>query len=1638
METHQYVSSVGVSTAREAQATAAATTAFANAHVVRPFLSHAQASLLVELFSPMQLIFEPAVLWAHPIQRTIHNFLEAYVRRKAGPCLEVGAHPRSINENGAVLHRCFLPPDGRDRQRWQDCPRRGPANNIRRALLADRPATDLSFCVRGFENCRFHAEVGIALYSLHELHPRQVAVAMRRHGMSTLYAVLHLPAEALLPPGVYQSGPYVARNQDDRVIVTYEGDTSAGYNHRRSCIRAWIKCTRVGGCCSLVIERVRAIGCHFVLRLTAVTTAVPMPYTPYPKSQVVYVRSLFSAGGTPGLFDYPCPSSRSTFHAVPVSIWDRLMLFGVTLDDEAFCCSRLMTYLRGISFKVTVGTIVANEGWTTDEYALTAVVTAAYLTICHQRWIRTQGISMGVKRLAREHQQGLLFRLGEWLLGKFCGAKESFVPGRQLKFYRQCQQWLSAGFYLDVRDLCFDREYPCACSGPLHKAKRVCGCVASKLKRLCGCFVKDVLDDYAESCEDLSDEFRDPEPDVYEPSGLDNWTVRAIAQELKLACDEAAARGSRLAAWPRVMPEFFLGPFLVFSGTPDLLAPLGSHVYGPYWADGPKYPLELPSPEEPPPSGSGCSPDYANPIPTHNGHMPGSPRFWEASPTASVLSSHTSLRSASLPSLPETPARNPPVPRTARQLIVALPDGSEVYEGDLFTSTCHWLVNAANASHQPGGGICGLFYAKYPESFDQSKHRHPCGSVAAYTLHPRPIIHAVAPDYRLAQDYQRLCAAYKECAYRSEPAAFCLLGTGIYRVPVPESLRAWWEYHLPGDELYLTSDAARWLRANLDQFPAAPGPSSSMRAVPSRTPEEHGRPPSPGVGLAERDSADLESPPRPQSRLCLSAVGLPSDVSRVLLITPGLANTANLALQLDAAGPYGKYMTKAHISPGSVKYRYVAGVPGSGKSTAVRRCDVDVVVTPTAALKQQWGARGFRVYTQHVGMVHAPGARVVIDEAPAFPPHLLLYYMQQASSVLLLGDPNQIPAIDFEQKGLVPAMDLKLEPTEWRLKTYRCPRDICYLIAADYPGIHTVSSVVRSLEFGGRPCGQLLVFTQAAKAMYPGSITVHEAQGSTFNTTTIIATNDSRGLLVTSRAHAIVALTRHREKCVVIDAPGLLREIGISDAVLSNFYLTNPVDVQARPAAVERAELRPTEDDLSAIPPAPPDVALYQMSEAFGHRPTEVRAVVPCCPPLEQGKLYMPMNLSGREEVVTLALTDAVHCRMAAPAHRLAVLSTLVGRYGKETKLWHEDVAVVRESLRLFVPDLSRVKVTSCELAELVEAMIARGQDGSLVLNLDFMDRAVTRITFFQKDCNKFTTDETVAHGKVGQGISAWSKTLVALFGPWFRAIEKAIVDRLPEWLFYGDGYAPDQFESAVSGAKFCQVFENDFSEFDSTQNNFSLGLECVLMAEAGMPEWMWKLYHLVRSAWVLQAPQESLRGRWKKHSGEPGTLLWNTVWNMAVISHCYVFQGLKLAAFKGDDSVVCCTLYHQHPRAAQLITGCGLKLKTSFSDVGAYAGWLLGRGCGAVPDVVRFLGRLTEKNWGPGQDRQDELRQAVCDFLDRIRNVTALTCLLATKYYSLEPGLALNIVAGLRSIKEGVMTLTEFRQSVLKVGLKE
>nr|WPV62208.1 MAG: non-structural polyprotein [Wenzhou bat orthohepevirus 1] len=1548
MDTSQWAAPKGGAGAIEAFALAAAGVAIEHAHVVHCFLSKEQTELLIKILSPVQLRFEPRVVWQHPVARVIHDYIEGVARRKCGPSyLEIGAHPRSINEHPAVKHRCFIQPAGRDLQRWHTAPRRGLANFIRRAVLRGSCDNE-NFCTLGFQNCFRPAEVGLALYSLHDLDPAAVVCAMAAHGMHTLYAALLLPPEALLPDGVYDGSHYRALCRDGNLVLTFAGDTCAGYRHSQATVAKWLKTTRVTGKHCAVFERVCAVDCHYLICIT-LSNPCPMPFTPFPSHPLVYITDIYPSvdalvgGGPPAVV------------AVPRTIWRRLMLFGNTLDDDAFCCSRLMTYLRGISHKVTVGGLVANEGWHPDAHTLTVTIAAAYLTIAHERWLRTQSISKGVKRLTIEHTQSFVRRAWEWLT--------KCVRSNVVDWYKQLSFWLSRGLVTDPATWIFDVALSCACCRRRPPSFRAPTPVVVRHSARPGC-VRTIDGDCL-------------------TAGMIDFVYDSTTRRYFIRCGFVKCPVPCLTGFNRHLVDYN-GRLVSFVFVSEYGSPLAQHFRCPsptapfsISADLDRIPV-IPAATASAPFDEGepvvAPADVKKPLSSPPPPLP--PTLDSADPASTrhpPLLNHASLR----PTTPD-PVELPPlelqssVPITfgaavEPEVLHTCSDGSKIVCGDLFRSKCYWLVNAANPQFLPGGGVCGQFHRRFPDLFPVRGQRV---RSALYQTGSVNVIHAVAPDYRDRVDHQRLVAAYQDACVRKQSAAFPVLGAGIYQVPFMESVRAWVDHHLPGDELYVH-------------------PSDRHRFV-------------------------LDELLSPRS---------------VLNVTVNMARLANLAIQAEKA-PFNKFLEGAKVKTGAIGYQFIAGVPGAGKSTSVHNTG-QLVVVPTRELAGPWRERGFETCTAHVACQRAKGRHIVVDEAPVHQPHLLLLIMQSAQSVLLLGDPKQIPALDFAHTGVTDALRLPLQPTEQLLVTHRCPVDVTRYLAADYPGISTTSKVRRSLYWGQPACGQILVFTQAAKAMHPGSMTVHEAQGSTFDQTTLIATLDARGLLCSSRSHAIVGLTRHRKKCHVIDCGGLLAEIGLTDSLMTMLL---GQDLAPTPAPVVQPIREPISAVEATVPPTFTDVAATLSAEALGHQPQELAAVIPPAPELEQGVLYMPDRLDGRDDVFVVRLSDTVHCRLLAPRDRLSIVSTLVGRYGKLTLTPRADFDL-RERSRWFLPSLEGCRPDEVEYLEYVTALHEKGQTGELILELSDDNAACFRITFFQKDCNKFTKDETLMHGKVGQGISAWPKTLCALFGPWFRAIEKYVVAQLPQGWFYGDLYnEADLHAHTMAVPDGVRVFENDFSEFDSTQNNTSLGLECALLREAGMPEWMVRLYWLERSYWILNAPDAALRGCWKKHSGEPGTLLFNTIWNMVVVNACYSFTDAVLHVYKGDDSVVICRDYAPTDDSVQLITSCGLKLKVNFSHIGLFSHYIVAPGEGVVKDLLRAWGRMTEKDFA-SPERMHDLCNAAKDFVSSVtsQGKEHLTIVLNSVYHRETEGFFQVIWGAIQSVANGDMSLTTYHLPIYR-----
>ena len=117
--------------------------------------------------------------------------------------------------------------------------------------------------------------------------------------------------------------------------------------------------------------------------------------------------------------------------------------------------------------------------------------------------------------------------------------------------------------------------------------------------------------------------------------------------------------------------------------------------------------------------------------------------------------------------------------------------------GDLTEQRVDAIVNAANESLAPGGGVCGAIYrAGGQEIFDHAALYGECPTgdaraTVAGKLPAKHVIHAVGPVWQggMAGEPQLLASAYRRSLEVAEELgcrtiAFPALSTGIYAYPV--------------------------------------------------------------------------------------------------------------------------------------------------------------------------------------------------------------------------------------------------------------------------------------------------------------------------------------------------------------------------------------------------------------------------------------------------------------------------------------------------------------------------------------------------------------------------------------------------------------------------------------------------------------------------------------------------------------------------------------------------------------------------------------------------------------------------------------------------------------------------------------
>jgi O-acetyl-ADP-ribose deacetylase len=121
----------------------------------------------------------------------------------------------------------------------------------------------------------------------------------------------------------------------------------------------------------------------------------------------------------------------------------------------------------------------------------------------------------------------------------------------------------------------------------------------------------------------------------------------------------------------------------------------------------------------------------------------------------------------------------------------------ELVRGDITTQPTDAIVNAANESLAPGGGVCGaIHHAGGPAIWEECRRVAPCptGDARATTagrLPARYVIHAVGPVWRGGHsgESSQLASAYRASLDRADElglasVAFPSISTGIFGYPV--------------------------------------------------------------------------------------------------------------------------------------------------------------------------------------------------------------------------------------------------------------------------------------------------------------------------------------------------------------------------------------------------------------------------------------------------------------------------------------------------------------------------------------------------------------------------------------------------------------------------------------------------------------------------------------------------------------------------------------------------------------------------------------------------------------------------------------------------------------------------------------
>jgi hypothetical protein len=719
--------------------------------------------------------------------------------------------------------------------------------------------------------------------------------------------------------------------------------------------------------------------------------------------------------------------------------------------------------------------------------------------------------------------------------------------------------------------------------------------------------------------------------------------------------------------------------------------------------------------------------------------------------------------------------------------------------------------------------------------------------------------------------------------------------------------------------------------------------------------------------------------------------------------------------------------------PGTGKTRFIFGIPDLRES---------MVVVATRKQKEEYERQNITAYTPHVAMTiekEFKNKHLIIDECFSLPAGLLVYLCMKHKfeTVLLAGDPMQINYIDFKTNTYDKEQNMMNVHKFWNFHlnyldtTHRCPQDITNLLLDMYPGWRTTSNVVESIfqpeEY--QSVGQTIVFTQAAKKLYPGSITVHESQGSTFRDVTLVLTSDCGELIARSLQHYVVAITRHTDR-LFICGDHKMKEVFLSapDRLLHNleavgihmFDFNKPDGEIARTVEVGETELLQRENL------AVEDVADIIDNVACGTPNDCVVAITPTDLPQNQELLQMNMSAvipkSKIQKIKAKTMSVRKYTTYQPSNSATYAAKTMIARYLTDKS--NESIASATEYTNKLTAAFEKAifkyeKFTEQEFNDaIIETFESFHEKNRLkdFKNIADFTRYITEFNtkkqqkYKESDLYKFTE-------KPGQGISAWPQTLNAMCCVYMRAVEKAIRRSLKDHIIWANGSPDNKFyheyldniQDKIRNNNFnYKCVENDFGQFDASQSKATVDFVQKVYVRCGLPQLISDIMKNWRASWTLKDRNGITGfGSGKKHSGAPDTLLENTILNIALNHLVFDFKGVAVLAFKGDDFMGVAKNIKINKEVVEYLATKALTNKIKITSIPKFIGYFYHPN-GSGPDVTKLVAKMISR-YISDQNEFEQYQDAIKDWIRDIRDERNWVALkqITIKHYS-EEGIAL------------------------------